>query len=608
MAQRRGKYQGDDDMPKVKINKASLKKGIRLFALMKDVKWQFWLGMFFLLGTAAVGLIFPLQGGSLIGNIANTEVDMASRITSINKSAVPLFIILAVQGIFSFGRVFMFTRVSEHMLKKLRDLAYGKLIKKPMQFFNQNQTAELSTRLATDISSVGEAFTLTIAELLRQTVVGIGGLVLMIYYTKPQIALWFLVIIPPIIVVSLLFAKKIRGYSKTYQDKIADASVVVGDSLTGIVNVKTFTNEAFEISRYENKTNEIKLFGIKYGVFRGTFFAFVITCVFGAIFFILYKMLQLKAEGVLSGEEFGRFLMLALFVSGSLGGLPEAIASLQRALGATDRIFEIIDTPIEDINEVGDVAKSGGEIILKNIAFNYPSRPDFSVLQDISFTVPKGKTIALVGGSGSGKSTIANLLLRFYKIDKGSIQLNGQSIYEIPLQELRKKIAYVPQDVLLFAGTIKENIAYGKINATDEEINAAAQKANALLFIQSFPAGMQTLVGERGVQLSGGQRQRIAIARAVLKDPEVLILDEATSALDSESEHLVQDALEQLMQNRTSIVIAHRLSTIRNADSIIVLQNGRVEEQGTHDALVQIPNGVYAKLSKLQFDNYTMMQ
>jgi ABC-type multidrug transport system fused ATPase/permease subunit len=608
MAQQRGgrrdRQTDDSDLPKSKLNITNFKKATRLFKYIKAFRIQFFIGMFFLIGTASVGLLFPLLGGSMIGNIADTSISGAAKLKAINASAIPLFIVLAIQGFFSFGRVFMFTKVSEGMLQSIRNDAYEKLIKKPMQFFSTNQTAEIGSRMATDISVIGEAFTLTIAELIRQTVVGVGGLVLMITYTKPEIAFWFLIIIPPIIIVSILFAKRIRKFSKSYQDKIAESNIVVGESLTGIVNVKTFTNEQFEINRYQARTLDIKTFGIKYGIFRGSFFAFVIMCVFGAIFFILYKMLQLNANGTLSGEEFGRFLMLALFVSGSLGGLPEAIAGIQRALGATERLFELIDGDIENVDANKAFATTTqGAISFKHIQFNYPSRPNFDVLKNISFEVLPGQSIALVGSSGSGKSTIANLLLKFYEPQSGEIILDHVNINQLELTDLRSKMALVPQEVLLFAGTITDNIGYGKPNATAFEIEAAAIKANAHEFITRFPDGYNTLVGERGIQLSGGQRQRIAIARAVLKNPAILILDEATSSLDSESEALVQDALDKLMENRTSLVIAHRLATIRNADKIIVLHQGEVVEQGTHDELLKNELGFYTKLNKMQFNN-----
>jgi ABC-type multidrug transport system fused ATPase/permease subunit len=314
-------------------------------------------------------------------------------------------------------------------------------------------------------------------------------------------------------------------------------------------------------------------------------------------------MIKLNAQGIISGEEFGKFMMLALFVSGSLGGLPEQIASIQRALGATDRVFEIIDEDIENVLAQNETAiQPHGKIELQQINFSYPSRENFEVLKDISFTANAGDTIALVGSSGSGKSTIANLILRFYNPIKGQILFDGQNINEIDLTLLRQQIAYVPQEVILFAGTIAENIAYGKVGATQQEIEEAAKKANAFDFINTFPEKWNTLVGERGIQLSGGQRQRIAIARAVLKNPAILILDEATSSLDSESEGLVQDALDKLMLGRTSIVIAHRLSTIKEANKIVVLHQGVIVEEGTHQELLEIENGFYVKLSKMQMN------
>ena len=394
-------------------------------------------------------------------------------------------------------------------------------------------------------------------------------------------------------------------YSKNFQEKIAEANVIVGESLTGITNVKTFTNEAYEIDRFTKKTQDIKNFGIKYGLFRGAFFAFVVSFVFGAMFFILYLMVKAVISNDISGEEFGKFLMLSLFVAGSLGGLPDQIASIQRALGATDRVFELIDGDIENIEllkENTPAKQTKGEIEFNSVSFNYPSRNDFKVLQNISFKAEAGQTVALVGSSGSGKTTIASLILRFYDPNNGQILIDGIDSKSISLTELRKQIALVPQDVILFAGSIKDNIAYGKPNATDEEIEEAARKANAYDFIVSFPDRFKTLVGERGIQLSGGQRQRIAIARAVLKNPSILVLDEATSSLDSESEHLVQEALDKLMIGRTSIVIAHRLATIRNADKIVVLQNGLVQEVGPHQQLILNENGLYHKLSKMQFE------
>lgn len=601
----RMKKQNDlQDMPKAKLNAENFKKGARLFDYLGKQKWSFAIGMIFLVLSAGVGLLFPMMSGKMIGMLGSSDkTEMVENLSKLNHIGLILLVVLIVQGVFSFGRVYMFTRVTESLLESLRNKAFERLIKKPMSFFSKNQSGELSSRLATDLNVISEAFTMNIAEIIRQSIVGIGGLIMIIYTAKFEVVKWFIFIIPVISVLAILFARKIRNYSKQFQDKIADANVIVSENITGITNVKSFTNEAYEMNRYEKQTNNIKRFGLLYGTFRGAFFAFVITCIFGAVFFMLYKMLQLKMIGEISGEDFGQFMMLAIFVSASLGGLPEQIASIQRALGATDRVFEIIDEEIEDVfAQHQDAIHPKGKIELKHINFSYPSRENFEVLKDISFTANAGETVALVGSSGSGKSTLANLILRFYNPVNGQILLDGKDIQTIDLTLLRQQIAYVPQEVILFAGTIAENIAYGKVGATQQEIEEAAKKANAFDFINTFPEKWETLVGERGIQLSGGQRQRIAIARAVLKNPAILILDEATSSLDSESEGLVQDALDKLMQGRTSIVIAHRLSTIKEANKIVVLHKGIIVEEGTHHELLQIENGFYVKLSKMQMN------
>lgn len=608
MAKRRGPGPDNDtdELPKAKLSIANLKKSLRLFGYLGKHKWKFILGMFFLVGSAGVGLVFPLKSGEMFGYLGETAKEPDQVRSELMSIGLILLVILVVQAAFSFGRVYLFAQVTENILKEVRKDTFKRLIQMPMSFFSKNQVAELSSRMATDISVISDAFTINIAEFIRQSIVGVGGLILLIYTTEWTIAKWFLIIIPPLTAAAILFSKRIRKFSKSYQEKIAESNVVVGEALTGITNVKTFTNENYEVAKYEKLSDSIREFGLKYGIFRGLFFSFVMVFVFGSIFFILWQMLfALKVDHTITPQAFGTFMMLSLFVAGSLGGLPEQIASIQRALGATDRVFELIDGEIENIDLVKEntpAKQTKGEIEFNSVSFNYPSRPDFKVLQDISFKAEAGQTVALVGSSGSGKTTIASLILRFYDPINGKILIDGIDSKSISLTELRKQIALVPQDVILFAGSIKDNIAYGKPNATDLEIEEAARKANAYDFVVSFPDKFNTLVGERGIQLSGGQRQRIAIARAVLKNPSILVLDEATSSLDSESEHLVQEALDKLMIGRTSIVIAHRLSTIRNADKIVVLKNGLVQEIGPHQQLILNENGLYHKLSKMQFE------
>lgn len=600
------KHKAIDDIPKATLSKENFKKSIGLFKYLGDHRWMFVAGMIFLLLSGGIGLVFPMFSGKMFGVFGDTTSSPAELTEKLQKIGLILLAILASQGIFSFCRIYFFTRATEDILMGVRKDTYSKLIQMPMSFFSKNQVAELSARVATDIGVISDAFTVNIAEVIRQTIVGIGGLGIILVSTPWEIARWFLIIIPPISVITIFYARRIRKFSKQMQDKISESNIIVGESLMGINSVKAYTNEYFEINRYVSKITDVKSYGIKYGILRGAFFTFIISFLFGAIFFILYKMIQLKIEGIISAEQFGTFMMLSLFVATSLGGLPEQIASIQRALGATDRIFEFINGSIETINlnyrSTSNKNRLKGDIEFKNIQFTYPTRPEFVVLKDISFSAKAGQTVALVGSSGSGKSTLASMALRFYEPNSGEYTIDGKKSTDYELTELRDQMAIVPQDVLLFGGTIKDNILYGKPNATDAEVIEAAKQANAYDFIMSFPDKFETLVGDRGIQLSGGQRQRVAIARAVLKNPSILILDEATSSLDSESERLVQEALDKLMVGRTSIVIAHRLSTIRNADKIVVLQKGEVVEMGTHQELMTHEAGLYQKLSKLQYE------
>lgn len=599
----------NEELPKAKLNLTNFKKSMRIFKYIGKHKWKFFLGMFFLAGTAATALIFPRLMGNLMGVIGGngTEKDISREqlIEFANSTGIKLLVLFALQAIFSFFRVVTFTSVTENMLASLRQAAYSRLIQMPMTYFSQNQASELSSRIATDINQISDTFTANIAEFLRQLVIIIGGIVI-ICFMSWKMAIVMLAIIPVIAILTMFFAKYIRKLSRDVQDKIAESNVIVGESLQGIANVKSFTNESYEINRYRNKVVEIMKLAIRGGIAKGTFFSFIIFVLFGAIIFIVWYGIQLTLNGIISATDMISFLMYTVFVAASIGGIADQLAAIQRTIGATERVMDIIDGIPENINlnipAIGKQEHVNGDISFENISFHYDTRPDFEVLKSISFKVKKGETIALVGPSGSGKSTIASLVLRFYDPKSGEIKVDGKSVNEYALSTLRQNMAIVPQDVLLFGGSIQENIAYGKPGASFQEIIEAARKANALDFIESFPDKFETVVGDRGIQLSGGQRQRIAIARAVLKDPSILILDEATSSLDSESERLVQEALDKLMVGRTSIVIAHRLSTIRKADNIIVIEKGVVKETGKHEELMQLENGLYRNLNRMQME------
>lgn len=601
----RTKTKEKDDLPKAKFTRENLKKAFQLFTYIRPHKGKFFLGLFFLAGTAAVALIFPNVAGRILGIFGETEKSAEELKSELVNVAIQLGIVLGIQGLFSYGRVLMFSMVSENILLGLRGDTFKNLMKLPMGFYSKSSASEITSRVATDINVIGDAFTTSLAEVVRQAVIVIGGTTMIIYYGKLEIALWFLTFIPAVALITVVFARRIRKYSREQQDRIAASNVIVGESLAGISNVKSFTNESYEINRYKKAIKEIKAQAIKYANLRGIFFSFIITCVFGSIFFIFYKIVDMKLENELQAEELGKFVMISMFVATSIGGLPEQIAQLQRGMGATERIFELMHEKSEEIDlstERKSASRLTGTVEFRNVSFHYPTRPDFPVLKGVSFSAKQGQTIALVGPSGSGKSTVANLILRFYDPLGGEIIIDGKKSTDYPLTELRSNMAIVPQDVMLFGGTIRENIEYGKPGASREEIVEAARKANALQFIESFPQQFETIVGDRGIQLSGGQRQRIAIARALLKNPSILILDEATSSLDSESERMVQDALDKLMEGRTSFVIAHRLSTIKNADKIVVLERGVVKEEGTHQELIELQDGLYRSLSKLQFE------
>lgn len=591
------RHSKDNDLPKAKLTSSSLSKALRIFKYGRNHKWKFYIGLLFLLLTSATALAFPKLMGMLVDCVTNKDLGRA------NQIALLLMGVLFLQAIFSFFRISLFVNFTENSLSNIRFALYENLVKLPMTFFSQKRVGELNSRISADISQLQDTFTTTIAEFLRQLILIIGGFVIL-GSISPKLTFMMLAIVPLVAVAAVIFGRFIRKYGKKTQDKVAESQVIVEETLQGITNVKAFANEWYEIQRYKTKIKEIVQIAIKGGQYRGYFASFIILCLFGCVVAVVWYGITLTIKGEVEGVgDLISFILYTTFIGASFGGIAEMYAQIQKAVGATERVFELLDEVPEHINSTPNLVteKITGNVSFHNVSFSYPSRPEIEVLKDVNFEVNFGQKIAIVGPSGAGKSTIASLLLRFYNIDKGQILIDGKNINAFPLEQLRGNMSIVPQDVILFGGTIKENIAYGKPNATHAEIMQAAKQANAFNFIESFPEQMETLVGERGIKLSGGQRQRIAIARALLKNPSILILDEATSSLDSESEKLVQEALEVLMQGRTSFIIAHRLSTIRKADQILVLDGGTITEKGTHQELIALENGMYRNLSSLQF-------
>ena len=576
---------------KKKVNFSSL---IKLYKYIKPYKTRFYTGIGFLLLTSFASLIFPKLVGDLIDGSSQS-------VEKINQIAIYLLILFSAQALFSYFRIVLFVSVAENSLSKLRQDTFNHLSKLPLNFFSNNKIGELNSRISADITLLQETFTTTFAEFFRQIILIVGG-VTFLSFISVKLTLFMLSVLPVIMILAVYFGKKIKSYSKKVQKKIAESNNIVEETLQGIRVVKTFTNEAFESLKYKQKTDEVAKTAIKGGKYRGAFASFIILCVFGAIISVIWFGTKQVHEGNLKMGELFSFVLYTVFIGASVGGLADLYSKIQKAIGSSEALLEILED--EDEDYIDGIKKDiVGNLEFRDVTFSYENRIENIVLNSINFTAKKGETVAIVGPSGAGKSTITSLILDFYNTTKGSILIDNVDLKEFNLHNIRKQIGIVPQDTFLFGGTISENIAYGKIDSTKEEIVEAAKQANADEFINSFEDGYNTLVGERGIQLSGGQRQRIAIARTILKNPAILILDEATSSLDSKSESMVQNALEKLMKDRTTIVIAHRLSTIKSADKILVLDKGEIVEKGTHEELIKIEDGTYKSLSKFQFFN-----
>jgi ATP-binding cassette subfamily B protein len=556
--------------------------------------------MLVLVFTGGLTLVLPQLGSQLIARALPYEgAALIDAREDVNRYALWIAGVLAVQAVLAFWRILFFSKAAEGALVQVRLDTFSRILKLPMALLQARRVGELGSRLANDVEVVRESLVSTIPMFIRHSVILVGGIWLVLA-TSLKLSLFMLGSIPVAILLVALFGSRIRKVSRQAQDELAASQVVVDESLQSIVSVKAFANEDFEIARYGTFLDRFLKSAIRGAWLRGAFVAFVIFVFTSVIVLCVWFGVRMVQSGEITREAFIALAFTTAALSASIATLPELVSQLQKTGGALERVRELLQEDEETL--AGEPVRLRGAISMRDVWFRYPSRPDAPVLAEFNLEAAPGQKIALVGPSGAGKSTVINLLYRFYNPDRGEVLLDGKPAASYPLASLRKNFALVPQEVLLFGGSIQENIRYGRPDASDAEIIEAAKQANAHQFIDKLPEGYQTLVGERGTQLSGGQRQRIAIARAILADPAILVLDEATSSLDAESERLVQEALDKLMENRTSLIIAHRLSTVRRADQILVMSGGTVVENGTHDELYSREHSLYRTLAKLQLE------
>lgn len=581
---------------------ASLRDSLGIFEFVRPYRWSFIIGLVLLFLSSTVFMVFPYIVGIMLDVAQGKEVPVQLDLWQI---ALLLVVVLAFQGVVSYFRVMLFARVSEGSSADIRKAVYQKLISLPVVFFEKSRVGELVSRMTNDIEKIYNTFYFVLAEFIRQIIILIGGVAFLAWQT-PKLAGVMLLTFPVIVVGAMIFGRRIRKLSKERQEILGDSNTILDETLQSIYAVKAFTNEVFEANRYGGSNDSVIKLSMKYASGRALFATFIITVLFGALFFVIWTGMRMVQAGEISAGQLISFVTFTAVIGAAIAGLGNFYTELVGAVGATERVREILKTPSEvqeRSQENRPAVDIQGNIEFENVQFAYPTRNDVPVLKGVDLSIRAGQKVALVGQSGAGKSTIMQLLLQFHKPEGGTIRLEGIDIQDFDLYSYRRHFAIVPQEVILFGGTIKENVLYGKPDASEAEITEALRKANALDFVSAFPEGWNTIVGERGIKLSGGQRQRIAIARAILRDPAILLLDEATSSLDAESEKLVQEALNRLMEGRTSIIIAHRLATIREVDCIYVLEGGHIVEQGTHETLSAIPDGAYSSLAKLQFSN-----
>lgn len=543
--------------------------------------------------SSGISLVFPAMTGTIIDQILTTNDP-----SSLYQTGGLFLGLLTVQALLGYIVSITMSRTTEQVIASLRSNLFQHIVKLPLATLSKHRIGELSSRISSDLTQIQETFSFSLLQLIRQSIFLIGSIIL-ILTRSVQLTIPILVGMPLIVAAAVLIGRRLRALSTKTQDALAQTSTIVEETLQSLASVKSYVQEQHEIGRYRAALSENVALAIKGARLRALFVTFIIFTIFGGIAAVILYGARLVQAGEVSMGELLSFLMYAMFVGGALGSFAELFGQIQKSLGAAVRIQELMEEEREHVGEDAQSVSIRG-IELRSVSFAYPDRQDRLAVEDLSLTITPGQRIAFIGESGSGKSTTASLIQRLYEPSNGSLLYDGKPANDYSLAQIRRNIGVVPQDIVLFGGTIEENIRYGRPDATIEEVRLAAKGANALDFIQEFPDGFSTLVGERGMKLSGGQRQRVAIARALLKNPPILLLDEATSSLDAESEHLIQDALERLMENRTSVIIAHRLSTVRTCDVIHVFAHGRIIESGSHETLLQ-KDGVYRRWCDLQF-------
>jgi ATP-binding cassette subfamily B protein len=574
-----------------------------LLPFLRPYRGRIAMALLFLVGAAVSTLVLPLALKSLIdqGLIA---ADPGERLMALREHFFALFLVGLALGVFSAARFYMVSWIGERVTADLRNAVYAHVLRQSPEFFETTQTGEVLSRLTTDTTLVQTVVGSSLSMGLRNTVMGLGALAMLIV-TNPYVMTQVLGILVLVVLPSLLFGRRVRRLSRASQDRVADSSAIAAEVLNAVTVVQGFVQESREEARFERSTEEAFQTARKRTRVRSVLVAFIITATFGTLLWGLYQGTQAVLAGQISAGHLGQTVVYVIILVSSVAVLSEVYGDLLRAAGATERLMELLAarSPVQEpVHPRALPAAAGGSaVVFEQVSFHYPSRPLHAALRDVSLQVRPGETVALVGPSGAGKSTLFQLLLRFYDVNGGRVALDGVAVKDVALAELRRRVGIVPQDSTVFSTSAMENIRYGRPDAADAEVIAAARAAFAHDFISALPEGYHSFLGERGVRLSGGQRQRIAIARAMLKNPPLLLLDEATSALDAESERMVQAALEAAMKDRTTLVIAHRLATVQRADRIVVLDAGRIVDSGTHAELVA-RGGLYARLAAMQFN------